>query len=215
MEEIKSNTMSKNAMNYGAIVGIALVIFNLLTYVAGVSTSKNVSYLSFLIIILGIFFCIKHYRDKILGGGINYGKSLGMGTLICLYSGIIYGFFTYILLKFIDPGLIDKILAMVEENLVKSGMPDDKVEMAMNMQKKFATPLFYAFSEVFSLTFYGFIFSLILSIFLRKEVTPFAYNDEKAQNHIEGAEFIKDEPELPEENNTTDNKENSNATSGE
>jgi hypothetical protein len=61
-------------------------------------------------------------------------------------------------------------MAFTEEKLLSRGaMNEDQVEAALSMSKKMMTPGIMAFSQVFSLTLMGTIFSLILAIFFKKK----------------------------------------------
>ncbi len=108
-----------------------------------------------------------------MGGTITYGNALGFGVMLSLFAGIILAVFTFIQMTVIDPEYISKLIAIVEEELASKGMADDQIEMALEMQKKFMTPAFISISAIFRLVFMGFIFSLITSIFLKKEKSPF------------------------------------------
>jgi hypothetical protein len=112
-----------------------------------------------------------------LGGYIPYAKSLGTGVLIAFFGSIIVAFYTYIFFNFIDPALIDQMLEMSRQQMIERGMPDDQVEMAVEMSGKFMTPgWMFAFS-ILGVTFMGFLFSLIASAFLkRNQETPFNSN---------------------------------------
>jgi hypothetical protein len=50
-----------------------------------------VGYTSMVIALSMIFFGVRSYRDRELNGTISFGKALGMGLLIALVAGTIYG----------------------------------------------------------------------------------------------------------------------------
>jgi len=169
-------TQVKNAMNYGAVLGIALIIISLLFYMMGESTSKIQQYIGFVVIILGIFVGTKNYRDAVLGGYMSYGGCLGMGTLIAFFSAIIVTFYSYIFFTFIDASLIDVIMDQVEGDMIDSGRSEDEIELAMEYTRKFMTPFWMTVISLMSYTFWGFVFSLITSIFLKNENKSFESN---------------------------------------
>lgn len=170
--------MFKHAMNYGLIMGVTLVILGLITYLAGaVKTPTWVSFINYAIMIGIIIWGTKKYRDEVLSGAISYGNALGFGVLISLFAGIIVAVFSFLLTTVIDPDYIGKILTIAEEELVNRGMSDDQIEAAIEMQKKFMTPLIISISSLLGMVVMGFIFSLITSIFLKKEKSPFEGNE--------------------------------------
>lgn len=78
----------------------------------------------------------------------------------------------YILYKFIDPGLINKMLAFAEETMVKRGFPQAQIDAGMAVQKKIMVPEIMAPMSILGSMFYGTIICLIVSIFTRKEGNP-------------------------------------------
>lgn len=165
MEENKS--IWKNSINYGVILGLALIIFTVVLYVSGLMMNKPISMLSYLIIIAIIFIGIKKQRD-FEEGFLSYGKGLASGTAISLIGGFIYGVFIFILYDIIDPNLIEKVYLAQEQELMSQGIPDSQIEMSMNMTKKFMGGIFMGFVSLLGTGFIGFIISLIISAILKK-----------------------------------------------
>jgi hypothetical protein len=124
------------------------------------------------ILIVALFFLIKTYRDNTLNGYITYGQSLGAGVVILLYYAIVTAVFTYIFHKFIDPGLVDKMIAMAEQAMVDKGVPEAAMEQGLKIQQKIMQPAILAAISIFNTMFMGTIFALIISIFTRREGNP-------------------------------------------
>ncbi len=169
--ENKGNTMLKSSMTYGLILGIALVVFSLITYIMGVVKPPAwVSVINIVIMIGGVFYGIKKYRDEDLGGEITYGKAVGYGILICVFAAVISSIYTLLLVTVIDTEYINKILAMQEEEMVNKGIyTDEQIDLGMQYARKFTSPVILTISGLFSGAFFGTIVSLILAIFLKKE----------------------------------------------
>jgi hypothetical protein len=174
----KKTSVAHNAMNYGAIVGVALVVISLVFYILNVENSGIVAWIQFLLLVAGLVFSILSYRKNIGGGYINYGKSLGTGVLTGLFASIILGFYIYIFFQFIDKEAIGQIIAKTEEAMLnkKPDMSDDELETIMSMQRKFMTPIWMAIMSMMSFIFYSFLASLIISIFTRKTDKSFEAN---------------------------------------
>lgn len=162
----------KANLNAGIILGLLGIIWTLVIWFLDQTTNRALGWIFFIVIIIGLFIGIKSYRDKYLNGFITYGKSLGAGVIIMLYYSIISAIFTYILYKFIDPSLTDKILALTEEQLVERGLAEGMIEQSMQMQKKIMTPLVLSLGVILNGVFFGTIFSLIISLFTKKEGNP-------------------------------------------
>jgi len=65
-----------------------------------------------------------------------------------------------------------KQLAFTEELYAKRGMPQEAMDTALNMAKKFQKPIITAISGILGGTFFGTIISLIVAIFVKKEGNP-------------------------------------------
>ena len=162
----------KFAMNYGAILGIIMVIFAILFYIIGMDTTEArwTQWLYYVIIIGILIYAIKTFRDQYLGGAITFGKALGTGVLVVLFGSIIYAVYSYIFLTFIDASMIEKMITMAEEDMINRGMSDDQIEQGMEMTRKFmANPILMSLMLIITFTFFGFIFSLVIGLFMKKD----------------------------------------------
>jgi hypothetical protein len=162
----------KANLNNGLILGLIGVVFTLILYFLDLLLNKTLSYILFPINLVVLYFMLKSYRDNFLNGNMTYGQSVGAGVIIFLYSTIISVIFSYILYKYIDPGLIGKILAASEESLAKRGMTQEQIDTGMAMTKKLMTPGFMVITGLLAGMFFGTIISLIMSIFTKKEGNP-------------------------------------------
>jgi hypothetical protein len=169
MEEVKKPSLIKSTVNYGVMLGLALVIYSLLLWMFDATFNQSLGYVSFAITIGGIIFATRAYRDQELGGYISYGQALGVGTLTVLFSGIITALFTLILYNVIDTGLAERNFIILEEAYYAAGMSDEQIDAALMMARRFANPAIMAVMGIIGSVFFGFIFSLVTSAFLKKE----------------------------------------------
>ncbi|CAN5628939.1 hypothetical protein BH11BAC1_BH11BAC1_10810 [soil metagenome] len=172
---MEKRTQMKVAMTYGAIYGLASSIIYLIFYFAGASIdNKAPQYVGWIVLIASLFIGIKSYRDQDLDGYISYGKSLGTGTLIGLFGGIITGVFSVLMFTVIDPGLAQKIIEKAQEDMIERGnMSEDQINLAVSWTRKFMNPIALFLFSILGSIFMSFIFSLLISIFTKKEQTPF------------------------------------------
>lgn len=170
MEEKRS--LWKETLNYGIILGLVSVGLSVLTYMFDLTFKTWLMWPMMLISVLVLFFLLRSYRDHYNNGYISYGKSVGAGVIINLYGAIISAIFVYVLYAFIDPGLMDKSLAIAEERMVARGMPESTIEQAMQVQSKMIKPWFTAMMSVINGVFMGLILSLIVSLFVMKKGNP-------------------------------------------
>lgn len=167
--ENQSNIATKTAMSHGLYMGLALVLNSVVFYVMGKPFSEMTAYISYVIVIASLVWSIRSFREELGEEGLSYGRALGFGTLLSLFASLIVAFYTFVLYKIIDPGLLDKFMAFLEENLLKTGKPEAQIETVMTMYKKVLTPLIFSIGQILNVTFLGFAFSLIISIFFRRQ----------------------------------------------
>jgi hypothetical protein len=172
--ESKNNSIAPQAMSYGLYMGLAMILNSVVFYVMGSPFAPVCGYISYAVIIAGSALSMRTYRDNNAEGGVTYGRLLGLGTLQSLFTSLIIAFFTFVLFKLVDKTLLDKFFVYFEEQLLKSGTNENQVETILSLYKKSLTPLTYSLGQIFSITFWGFILSLILAIFFKKKSTdPF------------------------------------------
>ncbi len=169
MEENKPGLL-KFALTYGLIIGLSLVVYAVILYIADVYFNKALGYVQYVILIAGIVMAVIAFRDKAQGGYITYGRALGLGVLVALFAGIVTVLFNYIMINYIDPGLIDKYLVVVEETLQNSRfIPEDMIEPSLEKAKQNITALWTLPVGIGGFTLVGFIISLVTSAILKKE----------------------------------------------
>lgn len=159
-------------MNFGAIGGFALIVISIILYFFNVQESSLSSLLYYAVIISTIIIGTK-YLKKIENGRISYARALGSGTLISLFASIIIAVYMFVFLKFIDTGAMEKMYDLMEMKMAEQGLPEEQLEMSLEMAKKFTTPLSIAIMTIFSYTLWGFIFSLITSAFIKKKTNGY------------------------------------------
>ncbi|MBS0631237.1 MAG: DUF4199 domain-containing protein [Verrucomicrobia bacterium] len=90
----------------------------------------------------------------------GYGRALGAGVMVALFSCLL-GFVTnYVYMAFINPGFGDIILQAQAADLEAKGMSSAQIEQAEKVTRFFISPLI---SSAFSMIF-GFIFSVIIAL---------------------------------------------------
>ena len=169
--EPKVNVWKANLTN-GLILGLTGVVYSLVFYFLDLTLNKVQGYAFMIVQIAILFYLLKSYRDNIMHGQITYGESVGAGVIICLYYAIIMAVFAYILYAVIDPGLINKQLAMAEEAMNKKGAPQEAIDAGMAITAKFMKPGIMTITGIIFNMIWGIILSLIVSIFIKKEGNP-------------------------------------------
>jgi hypothetical protein len=172
----QKSVWSANLTN-GLILGLAGIVYSLIIYFFNLTFNKSFGYLFLLITAVLLYYLVRSYRNNYLSGYISYGQAVGAGVVIFLYYSVISAIFMYILYTVIDTGLTDKMLAYVEETMVKKGIPEASLDKVMAVQKKILRPGIMAPLSIVNNMLAGTIISLIVAIFVRREGNPLVDQD--------------------------------------
>jgi len=165
----QKSSFRKSAMLCGLYIGIALIIYQVILYLTHQNMNPSFGWITYVILTVGVFLSQTGYRNNVLDGNIKYSTALSYGVSVMIFAGIIQSLYTVVLFKYIDPSLLDKMSNMQEELMIKEGISDEQIEQMSGMMSKFRSPLFLVVSNLFGYAIYGFIISLITSIFVKKE----------------------------------------------
>lgn len=161
---------SKNAiaLRYGLICGVISIIYSLILNITDLAlTNRTLGWVSFIILIAAIWLAMREYKRQ-NNNYMSYGQGLSIGTLVTVVSSILGAIFTYIYVKFIDTGFIDKMRQMQVTELEKKGMNDDQIEQAVAVSEKMMTPEMIVVFAVVGGLFFGFLLSLIISAIMKR-----------------------------------------------
>jgi len=172
MMEEKSMTLNKNSMMTAIPVGGAIVLISIVLYVFDLDTRGFWGYLIYAILLAGIIWGTKKFRDQYNKGLLTYGQGIKSGLLIGLYTGIINAVYTFVFYKFFAPEQISVLLQKTEEQLLEKSpdMTDQQLDMALSMTEKFMTPGFMSFGSLINTLIAALLLSLIVAIFLKRDV---------------------------------------------
>ncbi|MES2779258.1 MAG: DUF4199 domain-containing protein [Bacteroidota bacterium] len=165
------------AMKYGLIVAFAHIIVNIVFYMINPELSqKGTSALGItqLLILLAATIYILYSvtvkrRDEDLDGYISYSQSLGFMIKIALPASFVIAIYTYIFLAYINVDFMQKMWETQAQEMYNQGKSEEEVEQVMKVGKMMSSPLILTFFGFMGSLFQLFIFSLIASIFARKQ----------------------------------------------
>ena len=106
-------------------------------------------------------------------GYISYTQSLGFGLLLSLGASVIFSFFMYVYMKFVDTTFITEVLNQMEVSMYENEIKESEIEMVMNVYRSYLTPGAMAVGIVFTYFFIGGVISLITSLFVKNPKTEF------------------------------------------
>ncbi len=156
---------------FGLSTGVIMVIFSLLFYLFNVDQKSYINSLIYIILILGMTWGIINIRQRRLNNVISYGKSFGIGFWIGFVASIVIAIYTYFYLTKLNPGYMEKVLSETENKILESNpdISDEQLDTALSAVKMFGKPYISAFMQIVSNSIAAVIFSLIISIFAKRE----------------------------------------------
>jgi peptidoglycan/LPS O-acetylase OafA/YrhL len=154
-------------MQYGAIVGVIMIIYGTILQLTGLAMEQALSYVNYLFIAIVIFLAHKKFKED--GDGyLTYGQGLGIGFWVSLIGGVIAMVFSYVYMKFIDDSIMDQAMEKARFDMEEKGMSDAQIDQAMSITEKFMTPEMIFVMGIIGMLFFGFILSLIISAITKK-----------------------------------------------
>ena len=166
------NTVIKYGI-YGLITGFVLFLSGILLGKSlSYSTQEILGYATMIISLSFIFFGIKHYRDKINVGAVNFGKALLIGLLISALVGIGVAIADYIYTSMINPDFaseyLEKSIQTMEQTYSGQELETKKAELTRQMND-YGGSGFMATLMFITVVIIGFIISIISSLILQRK----------------------------------------------
>jgi hypothetical protein len=169
--EQKSTSIWKSGLTLGVYLGIVIILYSVVLYVTGLAFNKVAGYVSMALLLIGIIVIQLNYKKE-QGNILSYGQGVGVAVIAMISTGVISMVYTYLLYAVIDPDHYQQLLLFTEEQttatLIDRGMGEDQIQMSLEMQQKFQTPVILAIGTLVSSLVIGSIASLITSIFIKK-----------------------------------------------
>jgi len=167
--EKKNPSVLVNALNWGVIIGLISIVYSVILYMLNKTFSQALGYAGIIIIIAGLAFAMKSYRDNVLDGILPFGKAFGFGMLIVVVAGLLGAIFTYLLYAVIDTGLSEKMMEFTTEKMLKRGVPEAQLDMFLERAAKFQKPIPMAIAGLITSVLGGVVLSLIMAAIFKKE----------------------------------------------
>ncbi|MFN4082831.1 MAG: DUF4199 domain-containing protein [Bacteroidia bacterium] len=176
--EQKTNLL-QIALKYALILSMATIAISLIGFITNTTTSYAWlwSLTNYTIIVICVTFAMKARKDELLNGYIQYGQALGTGTLVALFAGILMGAWQLVYQKFIDPEFFERIITETKKRMIEQETAEDKIDITIAAMQKMRNPAVIYFSSAFGILFVGFIFSLIIAIFVKKNDPSTTYTE--------------------------------------
>ena len=157
-------------MNYGFVLGLCLVAVASVMWVFGLENGLKIPFvLNNGLIITGIAYTIIHFRDAENNRFISYSESVKLGTSVAFFSSVILAFYTFIFISYIEPNILIEIRQQAEQAILEINYEKVEEDQILEAVNKFLQLHWLLILGVLFATFIGFIYSLIISIFVKKD----------------------------------------------
>jgi len=169
--------MKRNILVFGLILGIILAAFgvfsmNMIYNNPNMETNDLFGYAVMVLIFSLVFFGIRNYRNKELGGVISFGRAFKVGALIVLVGSTLYVVVGLGYYHLFVPDFMEKWVEVVLNNAVSSGATESelaaKTEQMEQFSNWFENPFFailLTYAEVLPI---GLVVALVSSLILKK-----------------------------------------------
>lgn len=164
--------MSRNSLvfKWGLIGGMVSIIVGILAYLLNLQDSKMIQYLSVLIMLACVVFSHFEFRDKLNNGRATFGELFRVGFLVSLVIALISMIWFYIFVNFIDTDLVFRTLNKAEADMVARELSAAEVEKAMEITKKFVTPIYMTLIGFFYTAILGLIVTLVSALVVKNDI---------------------------------------------
>lgn len=165
---------ARTALKWGAILGLVLMAITLIMYLTDQSTNPLFSGLTLGAVVALLVLAMRDYRT-LNGGYMTYSEGLGIGALLSAVAGLLSSAFSTFYNVVIDPTVQQRAMDQAREKMEAQGnMSDESIEQAMEWSQKLQSPGFTFIAGVFGTVIVGFLLSLIVAAFIRRnKANPF------------------------------------------
>ena len=168
--------MKKTVLTYGLIGGVIVCAMMWLTLGSGSHDFDNglwIGYTTMVIALSTIFFAVRTYRDKHLGGSIGFGKAFLMGLYITLIASTMYVASWLLLSATSGHDYMEEYYAYTKSKLEKSVRPAEEVEAELqeirDFQVLYKQPLVKIGATYAEILPVGLLISLLCAGFLTRK----------------------------------------------
>ncbi|MGB0896839.1 MAG: DUF4199 domain-containing protein [Flavobacteriaceae bacterium] len=169
--ENNTNSTKNIALNYGLTLGFTTILISVITYIMDMplETGWISGLLGIVVMIALIVLGIKKYKTG-NGGFISLSQALKVGIAIALIGGIIGSIYQLVFLSYIDPEYLSRVQELQIEQALENNpeMSNEQIQMMREMGSKFSSPWISFAGALIGNLLFGFIFSLIGGLILKK-----------------------------------------------
>lgn len=159
---------------YGLVLAFGNIVLTLVGFFLGYQTDKLVQgrwfgVLPFVLVIGILWLGIRAVREEAKDKSLSYGKGVGTGFLITLYSSLIGTVYGFIHFKFINPNFVDYQIDAAHEKWAQAGLSDAQIEAAEKGMRFIMSPVVLSITGLLASPLIGLVIALVLAAFLKRK----------------------------------------------
>lgn len=171
----------KTCALYGFIISLASAFMTLILFFAGLHSdpakmglANGIGMAGGLVIGIGgtVLGVSARRAEYPANEDFTYGRALGAGVLISVFTNILSAIFGYVYGAFINPGFRDVVVQAQVDKMQAAGVPSAQIEQVEKVTRFFASPGIGASMQLLMGLIFGVIFSLLIAIFLKRQASP-------------------------------------------
>jgi hypothetical protein len=162
------------AFFYGLVLALANIVLSLVSYFLGFQTDRIAqeqwfSFLGLLVFVVILWLGIRAMREEAADKSLSYGRGVGGGALISLYSGLIGMVYTFIHFTFINPSYVDYRIDATRPKWIQAGLKDAQMETADKVLRFVYAPVPFSILALLMTVLLGVVVALVVAAFLKRE----------------------------------------------
>lgn len=131
--------MNSTGIRFGIIGGLLSILFSLTMHFTGLYLNRGVGSFGYLLVIGIVVMSIHFFKQNECNGRMTFKEGFWNAMRTSLIMSLIASLWLFVYVKAINPNFLAEINNLQYEELVKQKMPEEQIEVAMEMAKKFTT----------------------------------------------------------------------------
>jgi hypothetical protein len=155
----------------GILISLVIIILGIAGYYTDLAFSGWYSWAVNGVLLIAIIFACVHFANQ-KQGDVTFGNVFLHGFKVTLVVTVFLLIYTLVAMNVLFPDMKERIFEMQQEQMEKKNVPEEQMETAMNMMKKYFT-LFLILGVIFGNLIFGCIASLIgAAVSKKKKINP-------------------------------------------
>ncbi len=150
---------SNLALRYGLILAAVGIIGSVLQFMTNM---KWIQWITTIVNIAILIYAVREHQRHDLGGFISFGRVFSFTMAANAISGAVGSIFNYVYVNFINPNVMEDIIAQIRSESERNNTPEEAVQMAVD----YTTWMFTSVGGIGVMFMVVLIFGAIISVIL-------------------------------------------------